>query len=126
MGLRISDTYAKLWNIDMKEKYSVVELSVSRKNKDGKYETDFSYKFVRFVGTAHQKLQGMTGDERIKILSGDISNHYDKEKNTTYTNYVVFDFEVMSQKQQNPTTNNNSSQEFMNIPDNEDNEIPFN
>lgn len=125
MGLRISDTYAKLWNIDMKEKYSVVELSVSRKNKDGKYETDFSYKFVRFVGTAHQKLQGMTGDERIKILSGDISNHYDKEKNTTYTNYVVFDFEVMSQKQQ-PEANNDASQGFVNIPNGIDNEIPFN
>ena len=67
MGLRISDTYAKIWNIDRKEKYSVVELSVRKKNRTtDQYETDFSSKFVRFVGNAHQQLINMQGNERAK------------------------------------------------------------
>ena len=111
MGLRISDTYAKIWNIDRKEKYSVVELSVSKKNRaTDQYETDFSSKFVRFVGNAHQQLINMQGNERIKIKSGDVSNHYDKEKRVTYTNYVVFDFELADGSQAKPQTDSVSDE----------------
>lgn len=123
MGLRISDTYAKIWNIDRKEKYSVVELSVSKKNKEtGQYETDFSSKFVRFVGNAHQQLINMQGDERIKIKSGDVSNHYDKEKKITYTNYVVFEFELADGSQSKPQTDSDG---FMSVPDGVSDEMPF-
>lgn len=123
MGLRISDTYAKIWNIDRKEKYSVVELSVSKKNRTtDQYETDFSSKFVRFVGNAHQQLINMQGNERIKIKSGDVSNHYDKEKRVTYTNYVVFDFELADGSQAKPQTDPDG---FMTVPDGVSDEMPF-
>lgn len=123
MGLRISDTYAKIWNIDRKEKYSVVELSVSKKNRaTDQYETDFSSKFVRFVGNAHQQLINMQGNERIKIKSGDVSNHYDKEKRVTYTNYVVFDFELADGSQAKPQTDSDG---FMTVPDGVSDEMPF-
>lgn len=123
MGLRISDTYAKIWNIDRKEKYSVVELSVSKKNRaTDQYETDFSSKFVRFVGDAHQRLTNMQGNERIKIKSGDVSNHYDKEKRVTYTNYVVFDFELADGSQAKPQTDSDG---FMTVPDGVSDEMPF-
>ena len=123
MGLRISDTYAKIWNIDRKEKYSVVELSVSKKNRaTDQYETDFSSKFVRFVGNAHQQLINMQGNERIKIKCGDVSNHYDKEKRVTYTNYVVFDFELADGSQAKPQTDSDG---FMTVPDGVSDEMPF-
>ena len=123
MGLRVNDTYAKLWAVENKGKYSVVELSVSRKNKDtGEYETDFSDKFARFVGEAHTALQGMTGKERIKITSGDISNRYDKEKKVTYTNFVVFSFEKLDGENEKPKADT----EFMQVDDADGDEIPFN
>ena len=95
MGLRISDTYAKIWNIEERGRYAIVELSTSKKNKEtDQYETDWSNKFVRFVGNAHTALQGMKGNERIKITSGEVTSTYDKEKRTSYVNYVVFSFEL--------------------------------
>ena len=44
-------SYLKIWNVTNKGNYSEVECSTSAKNKmSGKYETDFSSKFVRFIG----------------------------------------------------------------------------
>lgn len=125
MGLRIADTFAKMWSIENKGKYSIVDLSVSRKNKEtGEYETDFRHKFVRFVGNAHAALEGMSGTERIKILSGDVSNHYDAEKKVTYTNYVVFAIEKADGSA--PTPQNKSEDGFMNVPGGIEDEVPFN
>lgn len=143
-----TNSYAKIWKIENKGKYSVVELSVSHKSKDengnelkdgnGKtvYEIEFRDRFVRFVGKAHNLAQSLKSGDSIKILNCDVTNKYDAEKKVTYTNYVVFDAEASGYNNSNRSgvtsnhTNQNnasSNNDFMNIPDDACEEgLPFN
>jgi hypothetical protein len=123
--------YAKVWAVEDKGNYSVVELSSSKKNKEtGEYETDFSNKFVRFIGTAHKEAGKLGRNDSIKLGDIEVTNKYDKTKNTTYTNYMVYSFEKSEGNGGN--TNNKAKDtkpakgEFMNIPDGIDEELPFN
>ena len=146
MGFSVG-TYAKVWNVEDKGRYSVVELSVSKKAKDengneikgadGKsvYNIEFSSKFVRFVGKAHELAKTLQKNDSIKILNCDVTNKYDKEKNTTFTNYVVFDAEASQYnnsnrgngKSQKTSDNRSGNDGFMNIPDDVGDEgLPFN
>ena len=86
--------YAKVWKVEDKGKYSVAEMSTSKKNKQtGEYETDWSDKFVRLIGDAHTAIQKLGSGARIKIGDCDVTNKYDKEKKQTYTNYAIFSLE---------------------------------
>lgn len=94
MGFQ-TGAYAKIWQIKPSEKGNStnIQLSISRKNKmTNEYETDFSG-FVNFYGEAHKKAELLKEKDRIKITSCDVSNRYDKEKQTTYWTCKVFDFE---------------------------------
>lgn len=97
MGFR-QGAYAKVWRAEDKGKYSVGNISISRKNKDtDKYEIEFQDGFVRFVGDAHTALSNLSIDEKgtsIQITSCDVTNKYDAEKKKTYTNFVIFGFDV--------------------------------
>lgn len=97
MGFR-QGAYAKVWSAEDKGKYSVGNISISRKNKDtDKYEVEFQDGFVRFVGDAHNALKDLSIDEKgasIQITLCDVTNKYDAEKKKTYTNFVIFDFDV--------------------------------
>lgn len=122
MGFR-TGAYATVWEVKQgKGNYSDVRMSTSKKNKQtDQYETDFSG-FVRFIGTAHQNASNLKERDRIKIGDCEVTNHYDKEKKITYTNYAVFSFE---------NANNGGEQvsqkttEFLEIPDNAEEELPF-
>ena len=117
--------FAHIWNVEDKGKYHVAEMSTSRKNKDTEqYETDWANKFVRLVGVAHEQVRTLDISKNVKIKACEVSNKYDKEKNTTYTNYVIFEFEDLNNDINN--SSKNSSEEFMNIPDNVDDGLPFN
>ena len=48
---------------------------------------------MRLVGTAHQQIETMDISHNVKIGSCDVTNKYDAQKKTTYTNYVIFNFE---------------------------------
>ena len=87
--------YATVWAVEDKGNYSLVELSTSAKNRDGKYETDFSHKFVRFIGKAHEAASSLSRKDRIKIGGCGVSNYYDKKKEREYMNFKVFDFEAV-------------------------------
>lgn len=90
----------KLWEFEDKGKYSVVSLSQSQKDKQtGNYVTKFSSKFVRFIGAAHDKLKQCSKGERVRIVNFGVENRYDKEKNTTFTNFIVTDIEALETKQ---------------------------
>lgn len=93
MGFRVN-TFCKVWKVeDGKGNYKNVRLSVSKKNKmSGEYEQDFSG-ICMFIGPAKEKIEKVKEGDRIKITDIDVSNKYDKEKNTTYVTYKVFDFE---------------------------------
>lgn len=129
MGFKQDARFAKVWEVEDKGNYHVVSLSTSKKDKNtGKYETDFSNKFVRFIGTAHTMATNLKAGDTIKIGSCEVTNKYDKEKNTTYTNYLVYSFEIEGSNSSNaPTTPTTppSTDSFMNIPDGVDEELPF-
>lgn len=129
MGFRQDARFVKVWEVENNGNYHIVSLSTSKKNKDtNEYETDFSNKFVRFIGTAHTLAADLKKGDTIKLGSCEVTNKYDKEKNTTYTNYLVYSFE---KEGDNNNSNNNqstpkSNDGFMNIPDGIDEELPFN
>lgn len=115
MGFKMADRegkggYARVWNVTKKEKYSEVRLSTSKKDKNsGKYKQDFNHNFVRFVGKAHRDISELNIPEKgmsIQILDGETTNEYNKEKDVTYTNYMVYDFTPAEQG----GGNNNASQ----------------
>ena len=88
-------SYAKVWQIkEIKDRYSEIRISTSTKNKDtGKYEQDFGG-FVRMCGQAHQQTSYLNEGDRFKIVRCGVTNQYSKEKNTTYTNYLIFEIEL--------------------------------
>ena len=124
MGFRQDARFAKVWEIENKGNYHVVSLSTSKKNKaTGEYETDFSSKFVRFIGTAHNEASNLKVGDTIKIGSCEVTNSYDKEKKTTYTNYLVYSFE-----KEGENSGNNQSNSIDNFvpPTDDSDELPFN
>lgn len=98
-------SFAKLWQIkEIKEKYSEVRISTSRKNKEGKYEQDFGG-FVRMVGQAHEQINYLTEGDSFKIVRCGVSNTYDKEKKVAYNNFVIFEIEAdekEAEEEENP------------------------
>ena len=129
MGFKQDARFVKVWEVENKGNYHIVSISTSKKNKEtGEYETDFSNKFVRFVGAAHTMASNLKKGDVIKLGNCEVTNSYSKERNTTYTNYVVYSFEKESDGN---ITNTNQvptpkSKDFMNIPDGIDEDMPFN
>ena len=90
MGFRTGGAYVKVWKIERFEKYTKVQGSTSKKNKEtDTYETDWNGYF-NCVGQAHAEIAKFKEGDRIKVEEFDITNKYDKEKKVTYTNYSVF------------------------------------
>lgn len=119
-----NNTFAKVWKVYPKEKkdqkYTVIQISTSKKNKkDKSYTTDFSG-YVRLVGKAEEKAAELEAQDRIKLLTCGVTNSYDKEHNKTYTQYVCFDFEFDNKQKQAVASGDG---EFMDFPD--DAKLPF-
>lgn len=84
--------YAKVWEISNEGKYSKARISTSKKNKETEqYETDFNG-FVKLLGQAHNK--GVQADDKIKIVSCEVQNKYDKEKKVTYWDCIIWEVET--------------------------------
>ena len=82
-------SYVKVWNVTDNGNYSVVEISYSKKHKDGDYivgalvngyDIQFSHRFVRFVGHAHNKIKGKERNTTIVLKNIDVTNKTSKEK----------------------------------------------
>lgn len=93
MGFR-NDAYAKIWKKEDKGNYSLVALSISHKNKEGNYVTDFSDNFVRFYKNAHEALKAVQVGARIQLKSVDVTTYFDQAKNKQYTNFSVYAFDM--------------------------------
>lgn len=95
MGFR-TGAYAKVWEvIPVGDTSTKLRMSVSRKNKQtGEYEQDFSG-YVLCVGTAvAKKARCLPAGARIKLGDCDVSTRYDAERQTSYTNFKLFTFEL--------------------------------
>jgi single-stranded DNA-binding protein len=98
MAFWIKETYAKVWDVEKKEKYTTLRISTSEKDsrEEGKYIN--SNWFARCVGKANDPASALEKGDKIKITSGKISNESYKDKdgnNKSALNLVVFDFELM-------------------------------
>ena len=104
MGFR-KDAYATCWEAKpVSDTMTSVQLSVSKKDKDGEvYVQDFSG-FVAFVGTATaKKAAKLSKRDRIKLGDVDVTTKYDKDKNKTYTNFTeVFSLSAHRAGHQHP------------------------
>lgn len=72
MSLNISDTQrVTIWSVEDHEKFAVVQMSSSRKDKKTDEWKNTSWSFVRFVGKAYEKIQseGLKREDRI-VLKG--------------------------------------------------------
>ena len=92
--------YATVWGSVTDDKGHVkVELSTSRRNKEtGKYETDFSSKYVNFVGSAKELGASLVKGDRVKLGSCGVTSSYNKETQRGYTNYIVFEAEKVDHR----------------------------
>ena len=148
MGFR-SGAYAKVWSCSKGNgNYYVADMSTSRKTQDGGYENDWSNKFVRLVGEAAEQAESINDGDSVRIGSCDVTNHYDKAKQTLYTNYVIFSFMNDDDDNGSGNTQRNSAKkttssksstkgsnakkvveasddDYVNIPDGIDEELPF-
>ena len=120
-----NNNYAKVWKIYPKEKkdqkFTLVQLSTSRKDKKTKeYSTDFSG-YVRLIGDAEEKAKELEAQDKIKLLTVGVTNSYDKANKKTYTQYVCFDFEFDNSQKQAET--NGSGDEWAEMDENA--KLPF-
>lgn len=126
--------YARVWSISERNGYVTGNLSTSRKLKDSdRYETDFQDGYVSFFGACADKIKSVDIPDRkgvgIQILSCEVRNKYDENAKRTYVNYNIYDFKFTGQKSETPATKKTpekKKEEFMNIPDGVDEELPFN
>ena len=104
MGFRQADSegrggFARVWSFENKGKYSTARLSTSKKTQDDEgndvWTTDFQDGYVRFIGSAHTKLQGLEiptnakGDSKgltIQITSCEVSTYFNPKTEKTNTN----------------------------------------
>lgn len=126
MGFR-TGSFGTIWKVDpQSDTRTRVQLSVSRKDKQtGQYETDFSG-FVDFVGkAAATKAAKLHERDRIKLGDVDVTTHYVKEKNITYTNYKCFSFDGPDELEES-TPKSTANAAFMHVDDGEQESIlPF-
>lgn len=88
-----------MWEVEpVSDVNTKARISISYKNKQtGEYETDFSGS-VNFFGTATaKKAAGLKEKDRIKLVSVDLSNKYDREKKITYYSPKIFSFETQDE-----------------------------
>lgn len=130
MGFR-TGAFATVWSVEsVNNAITKGRISISRKNKQtNEYETDFSG-FVSFIGTAAaSKAARLKERDRIRLGDIDVSNVYDKAKNTTYTNFKIFGFDNADEtgdRQSVPDTRSLSDDPTpTDIDDYDDSELPF-
>lgn len=95
MGFR-KDAYATVWGVEpISDTITKSRISISRKNRQtGEYEQDFGG-YVKFMGTAAAKKAAQLKEkDRIRLGDVDVSNFYNKEKKTEYTDFKIFSFDM--------------------------------
>ena len=114
----------KIWSVENKGKYSVAEMSQSKKHNEGDYVagvlTDSGYdmqwtnKFVRLIGQAHEKMAETDipkGGLYIRLLNYEVRSKYDRDKQKEYTNYTVMALEVLPPTSWKNSGGNNSAEQ---------------
>ncbi|MEG2347243.1 MAG: hypothetical protein RSB50_06135 [Cetobacterium sp.] len=90
MAIKITAKFAKVWEAEIKERMVKLKLSTGDKKQDGTWENSNWNAIV--VGKQLEEAKEIKKGDTIEIVSGKISNVYNKEKQTNYLNMVIFEF----------------------------------
>lgn len=103
IGEKAQPPFATVWSVEDKGNYVQGRISTSEKDtrEEGKYIN--SNWFVRFVGQSKEKALQLKERDRIRILSGKITNTLSGEgqNRKSYLNVIIFDFEFLDSHNQN-------------------------
>lgn len=127
MGFR-ANAWATVWEVT-EGNYGVNgRISTSRKNKDGEYVTDFSG-FVTFYGPAAEAAKKLSERDRIKIVSCDVTNSFNKDTKEAKNYFKIYEFETSdgesSSKEATTPKKAASKKPAIDEGFNEDEECPF-
>lgn len=127
MGFRQADSegrggYARVWSVENKGKYSTARLSTSKKSQDEDgndiWVTDFQDGFVKFIGSAHTKIneleiptnaKGESKGVGIQITSCETTTYYNPKTEKTNVNYVVYAFNAPDDNDSSKSTTKKSA-----------------
>ena len=112
--------YATLWeHKDGKGNYHDGRISTSKKY-NGNYEEDFGA-WVRFIGDAKTKCEKLSDKrQRIKIISCEVTNRWDREAKKEYVNFAIFDFELVDDGNKNNSSNKDKKNDTSDTSDTSD------
>ena len=96
--LNFSDTQrVKIWAIEKRDRYALVRMGSSRKEKSSGDYKNSTWSFVRFVGIAFEKIDSLKERDTIVLKGAGISlEPYEKDGETRYPKnpqIVVFNWE---------------------------------
>lgn len=122
IGEKAHPPFATVWHVEDKGNYVQGRVSTSEKDtrEEGKY-IDSNW-FARFVGKAKEKALDLRERDRIKILSGKITNTLggEGENRRSYLNVIIFDFELL-----NASNTSNTAKETESELSFSDDDLPF-
>lgn len=122
------NNYAKVWKVYPKkekdQKFTLIQISTSKKTKTG-YVTDFSAN-VSLVGKAEEKASTLEAQDRIKMTRVGVTNFYNKDKNVSTTNFMIFDFEFSDDNKQKEVTKTDDDPDAWMTADIDEKDLPFN
>lgn len=97
IGEKARPPFVTVWSVEDKGNYVQGRISTSEKDnrEEGKYIN--SNWFARFVGDAKEPALALSERDRIKILSGKITNVLggEGENRRSFLNVTIFNFEVL-------------------------------
>lgn len=105
--------FAKVWNVEVKDKYTELRISTSEKvEKDGKKDYINSNWFARAVGKAHNQAKNFNKGDSVVITKAKLSNEpYEKDgQKKSVFKFVVLEFESKEETKA-PEANNASDSE---------------
>lgn len=106
--------FAKVWNADVKDKYTDLRISTSEKiEKDGYTSYINSNWFARAVGKAHNQAKDLKEGDRVVITKAKLSNElYEKDgQKRSAFKFVILEFESAENTQAPEVDNTSDSEE---------------
>ena len=106
--------YAKVWNVDVKEKYTDLRISTSEKvERDGNTSYINSNWFLRAVGKAHNQAKNFSQGDNVIITKAKLSNEpYEKDgQKRSAFKFVALEFESKEDTKTPENDNTSDSEE---------------
>lgn len=129
MGFK-NNAYAKVWEVineknDKGYRSPQLRISISRKDKESNYVQDFGG-YVSLMGDCRKLVDDINVGDTVKLISVDVSNHYDKDNRATYTYYKVWELEQPDKNESGSSNNSKTNTKAENTTDDQSEEdLPF-